>query len=40
MAGTDFVPRLRLLRERVLGATPDDVTKIVRRVVKSALGCR
>jgi hypothetical protein len=40
MAGTDFVPRLRLLRERVLGATPDELTKIVRRVVKSALGCR
>jgi hypothetical protein len=40
MAGTDFVPRLRLLRERVLGATPDELTKIVRRVVKRALGCR
>jgi hypothetical protein len=24
----------------VLGATPDELTKIVRRVVKSALGCR
>jgi len=40
MAGTDFVPRLRLLRERVLGATPDEVTKIVQRVVKSAIACR
>ena len=40
MAGTDFVPRLRLLRERVLESTPDEVTKIVRRVVKSAVACR
>jgi len=40
MAGTDLVPRLRLLRERVVSATPDDVTTIVRRVVKSAIGCR
>jgi hypothetical protein len=40
MAGTDFVPRLRLLRERVRSATPDDVTRIVRRVVKSAIACR
>jgi hypothetical protein len=39
MAGTDFVPRLRLLRERVINATPDEVTKIVRRVVKRAVGC-
>ena len=34
MAGTDFVPRLRLLRERVLRATPDEVTRILQRVVK------
>ena len=40
MAGTDVVPRLRLLRERVLAATPEEVTKIVRRVVKSAIACR
>jgi hypothetical protein len=39
MAGTDFVPRLRLLRERVTRATPDEVTQIVRRVVKRAVGC-
>jgi hypothetical protein len=39
MAGTDLVPRLRLLRGRVLKATPDEVTRIVQRVVKSALGC-
>ena len=40
MAGTDFVPRLRLLRERVLRATPDELTKIVQRVVKRAIACR
>ena len=40
MAGTDFVPRLRLLRERVLTATPDDVKRIVERVVKRAMACR
>ena len=40
MAGTDFVPRLRLLRERLLKAAPDEVTKIVQRVVKSAIACR
>jgi hypothetical protein len=39
MAGTDFVPRLRLLRERVLSATPDEVTRIVQRVVKRAVRC-
>jgi len=40
MAGTDVVPRLRLLRERVLKATPDELTKIVRRVAKRAIACR
>lgn len=40
MAGTHFVPRLRLLRERVLRATPEEVTKMVQRVVKSAIACR
>jgi hypothetical protein len=39
MAGTHYVPRLRLLRERVLRATPDEVTKMVQRVVKSAVAC-
>jgi hypothetical protein len=39
MAGTDFVPRLRLLRDRVLEATPDEVTKIVQRVVRNAVAC-
>jgi hypothetical protein len=40
MAGTDFVPRLRLPRERVLKATSDEVVKIVQRVVKRAVACR
>jgi hypothetical protein len=40
MAGTDFAPRLRLVRERVLKATPDEITGIVRRVVRRAIGCR
>ena len=39
MAGTDFVPRLRLLRERVLRATPAEMTRIVQRVVKRAVAC-
>jgi len=39
MAGTDFVPRLRLSRERVLSATADEVAKIVQSVVKRAIGC-
>jgi hypothetical protein len=39
MAGTDFVVRLRLLRERVLSATPDEVTKMLQRVVKRAVAC-
>jgi len=40
MAGTDFVPRLRLPRTRVLGATPEEVMKIVQTVVKRALACQ
>ena len=39
MAGTNFVPRLRLVRERVLSATPDEVAKIIQRVVKRAVPC-
>jgi hypothetical protein len=39
MAGTDFAPRLRLLRERVLSATPDEVATILQRVVKRAIAC-
>jgi hypothetical protein len=40
IAGTNFVPRLRLTRERVMKATSDEVAKIVRRVVKGAIACK
>jgi hypothetical protein len=40
IAGTDYVPRLRLTRERVLKATADEVAKIVRRVVRGAIACK
>ena len=40
MAGTDFAPRLRLLRDRVVRTTPDELARIVERVVKRAIGCR
>jgi hypothetical protein len=40
IAGTNFVPRLRLTRERVMKATADEVVRIVRRVVKGAVACR
>ena len=40
MAGTDFVPRLRLVRERVLSATPNEVAKIIQRMARSAIACR
>jgi len=40
VAGTDFVPRLRLPRERVLAATAGELTSIVRRVARAAIGCR
>lgn len=39
MAGTDFAPRLRLVRERVLSATPEEVASIIQRVVKRAIPC-
>jgi hypothetical protein len=38
IAGTDHVPRLRLSRDRVLKASADELTKIVRRVVR-AIAC-
>ncbi len=40
IAGTNFVPRLRLTRERVTKATADEVVRIVRRVVKGAIACK
>ena len=39
MAGTDFVPRLRLSRARVLEATPEEVARIVRSVVTKVIAC-
>ena len=39
MAGTDFAPRLRLVRARVLSATPDEVAGIIKRVVAHAIPC-
>ena len=39
MAGTQFVPRLRLLRARVLAASPGEIAAILERVVKS-VACR
>jgi hypothetical protein len=38
IAGTDLVPRLRLSRDKVLKASADEVTRIVRRVV-SEIAC-
>jgi hypothetical protein len=40
IAGTDYVPRMRLTRERVRKATAEEVTKIVRRVVRHAVACK
>jgi len=40
IAGTDFVPRFRLSRQRISRATSDEVATIVRRVVRGAIGCR
>ena len=40
IAGTDFVPRFRMTRERVLKATADEVVRIVGRVVRGAIACR
>jgi hypothetical protein len=39
IAGTDFVPRLRLTRDRILKETAEDFARIVRRVAQSAIGC-
>ena len=37
IAGTDFVPRLRLTRERIARGTADDVARILRRLVLRAV---
>lgn len=39
VAGTDYVPRLRLRRERIERATSDEIARIVRRITQRALGC-
>ena len=39
IAGTDFVPRLRLTLERVARATAEDLASIVRRVARHAIAC-
>jgi hypothetical protein len=37
IAGTDYVPRLRLARARLAGYSADAITRIVRRVVQRAV---
>ena len=38
IAGTDYVPALRLHQEQVANATSDDVARLIRRVTCSAVG--
>jgi hypothetical protein len=38
IAGTDFVPRLRLARTRVASSTPEQLATLVRRVARNAVG--
>jgi hypothetical protein len=38
IAGTDYVPRVRLRRELISRATSEDVARIVRRVARHAVG--
>ena len=37
IAGTDYVPRLRLARARLAGYSADAITRIVKRVVQRAV---
>lgn len=37
IAGTDFVPRLRLTRERIAHDTADEVARILRRLVRRTM---
>jgi hypothetical protein len=38
IAGTDFVPRLRLTRDRIAKATTEEIAGIIRRVARRAVG--
>jgi hypothetical protein len=38
VAGTDYVPRLRLARERIARATSEEIARIVRHVARHAVG--
>jgi hypothetical protein len=38
IAGTDFVPRLRLTRDRIAKATAEEIAGIIRRVARRAVG--
>lgn len=38
IAGTDYVPRLRLTRARVQSSSPEQLAAVVGRVAKSAVG--
>ena len=38
IAGTDFVPRLRLARTRVASSTPEQLATVLRRVARNAAG--
>jgi len=37
IAGTDFVPRLRLTRDRIAKATAEEIAGIIRRVARRAV---
>ncbi len=39
VAGTDYVPRVRLPRERIERATSDEIARILRRITQRAVGC-
>ena len=39
VAGTDYVPRVRLLRERIERATSEEIARILRRLTQRAVGC-
>jgi len=39
IAGTDFVPRLRLTRDRIAKATAEELMRIVRGVARRAVAC-